>query len=165
MDMQAAGVKTFGQRGVRPAQAQPRSASPLSVARVVEPEDQTPSDVERLFAAIPLLTFGLVVGLALIFALEQRLAFDVGPGGALSQESAVALGAASRDNAIGSGQIWRLFLAPLLHGSWGHLIGNCVAMALVGFLLEPIVGRGWFGLIFAASALGGMAGSMIGNPS
>ena len=165
MDMQAAGARTFGQRGVRPAQAQPRSASPLSVARVVEPEDETPSDVERLFAAIPLLTFGLVVGLALIFALEQRLAFDVGPGGALSQESAVALGAASRDNAIGSGQIWRLFLAPLLHGSWSHLIGNCVAMALVGFLLEPIIGRGWFGLIFAASALGGMAGSMIGNPS
>src|SRR5271163_2432944 len=165
MDMQAAGAKTFGQRGVRLAQAQPRSASPLSVARVVEPEDHTPSDVERLLAAIPLLTFGLVVGLALIFALEQRLAFDVGPGGALSQESAVALGAASRDNAIGSGQIWRLFLAPLLHGSWSHLIGNCVAMALVGFLLEPIIGRGWFGLIFAASALGGMAGSMIGNPS
>jgi membrane associated rhomboid family serine protease len=45
------------------------------------------------------------------------------------------------------------------------LIGNCVAMALVGFLLEPIIGRGWFGLIFAASALGGMAGSMSGNPS
>src|SRR5271168_650506 len=165
MDMQAAGAKTFGQRGVRLAQAQPRSASPLSVARVVRREDETPSDVERLFAAIPLLTFGLVVGLALIFALEQRLAFDVGPGGALGQESAVALGAASRDNAVGSGQIWRLFLAPLLHGSWSHLIGNCVAMALVGFLLEPIIGRGWFGLIFAASALGGMAGSMIGNPS
>src|SRR5271169_4138342 len=38
--------------------------------------NETPSDVERLFAAIPLLTFGLVVGLALRFALEQRLAFD-----------------------------------------------------------------------------------------
>src|SRR5271170_7686440 len=89
MDTRAAAARTFGQRGVRPPQAQPRSASPLSVARVVGREDGTPSDVERLFAAIPLLTFGLVVGLALIFALEQRLAFDVGPGGALSQESAV----------------------------------------------------------------------------
>jgi membrane associated rhomboid family serine protease len=124
-----------------------------------------PSDVERLLGAFPLLTLGLVVGLGLIFALEQTLAFDVGPSASLSQESLVALGAASWDTAIGERQFWRLFLAPLLHASSGHWIGNCLAMALVGFQLEPIIGRGWFGLIFAASALGGITGSMLGNPS
>jgi hypothetical protein len=36
-------------------------------------------------------------------------------------------------------------------------------MAMVGFRLEPLIGRGWLALIFAASALGGVAGSMIGN--
>jgi rhomboid protease GluP len=164
-DTQVAEVRTFGKRGVRQAPVQARAPARPPVTKVSEVESEIPSDVQRLFGAIPLLTLGLIVGLALIFGLEQRLAFDVGPGASLSQESLVALGSASRENAIGSGQIWRLFLAPLLHVSSSHLIGNCVAMALVGFLLEPIIGRGWFGLIFAASALGGITGSMIGNPS
>jgi rhomboid protease GluP len=164
-DTQVAEVRTFGKRGVRQAPVQARAPARLAVDKVSQLEDEIPSDVQRLFGAIPLLTFGLIVGLALIFGLEQRLAFDVGPGASLSQESLVALGAASREHAIGAGQVWRLFLAPLLHASSAHLIGNCVAMALVGFLLEPIIGRGWFGLIFAASAVGGITGSMIGNPS
>ena len=36
-------------------------------------------------------------------------------------------------------------------------------MAMVGFLLEPLIGRGWLAVIFTASALGGIMGSMIGN--
>jgi membrane associated rhomboid family serine protease len=113
----------------------------------------------------PLLTVGMIVGLASIFALEQKFAFDIGPGGALSLESLNALGGASFDRVVGHEEAWRLFLAPLLHASSAHLIGNCVAMAMVGFLLEPLIGRGWFALIFAASALGGVVGSMIGNDS
>src|ERR1700678_1788538 len=101
MDMQLAEVRTFGKRGVRAAPVQPRAPAPPA-ARVSELEHEIPSDVQRLFGAIPLLTFGLIVGLALIFGLEQRLAFDVGPGASLSQESLVALGAASREHAIGA---------------------------------------------------------------
>src|ERR1700677_2909731 len=104
MDMQVADVRTFGKRGVRLAPVQPRAPARSPVTRVSELENEIPSDVQRLFGAIPLLTFGLVVGLALIFGLEQRLAFDVGPGASLSQESLVALGAASREHAIGASQ-------------------------------------------------------------
>jgi len=106
---------------------------------------------------------GMIVGLASIFALEQKFAFDIGPGGALSLESLIALGGASFDRVVGHQEAWRLFLAPLLHASSAHLIGNCVAIAMVGFLLEPLIGRGWLALIFAASAFGGGVGSMINN--
>jgi hypothetical protein len=34
----------------------------------------------------------------------------------------------------------------------------------VGMRLEPMIGRGWFALIFMVSALGGVAGSLYGNP-
>jgi hypothetical protein len=39
-----------------------------------------------------------------------------------------------------------------------------VALFFVGLRLEPTIGRAWFMLIFVASALGGVAGSLYGNP-
>jgi len=164
MSSQSAEVQAFGKRGVRRPGPPPRAEAKPIEAVAPEPESDAPSDVQRLLGGVPLLTFAVMTGLMLCFGLEQVFAFDIGPGAAPSPESLTALGAASFENAIASGQIWRLFLAPLLHASSSHFLGNCLAFALVGFLLEPIIGRGWFALIFAASALGGVAGSMIGNP-
>lgn len=154
---------TFGKRGVRPApEAVKTEPTPqFDVRRTAV--DGPPTDLQRFLGGIPLLTFGMIVGLISIFALEQIFAFDVGPGAALSQESLVALGAVSYDLAFGQKEFWRVLLAPLLHASSSHLIGNCVAMAMVGFRLEPLIGRGWFALVFVASAFGGVVGSMIGN--
>src|SRR5262249_10754700 len=59
---------------------------------------------------------------------------------------------------------WRVALAPLLPASAWHLGGNCFALFFVGVGLERMVGRGWFALIFMVSALGGVAGSIYGNP-
>ena len=163
-DTPTSSVPTFGRRGIRPPP--PPLSRPAPAQKASEPgaaADAPPSDLERFLGMFPLLTAGMIVGLASIFALEQKFAFDIGPGGALSLESLIALGGASFDQVVGREEAWRLFLAPLLHSSSAHLIGNCVAMAMVGFLLEPLIGRGWFALIFAASALGGVAGSMIGN--
>jgi rhomboid protease GluP len=154
---------TFGKRGARPAPAAEKIAPAVPVEAAPIIADAPPTDLQRFLGGIPLLTFGMIAGLMAIFALEQAFAFDVGPAGALSQESLIAFGAASYDLAFGQKEFWRLFLAPLLHASASHLVGNCIAMAMVGFRLEPLIGRGWFALIFAASALGGVAGSMIGN--
>jgi membrane associated rhomboid family serine protease len=108
-----------------------------------------------LIADLPLLTCALIVFLIFIFGAKTRLAFDIDAKGNLSARSLTALGAISRDLVIGWGQWWRVGLAPLLHASNSHLYGNCFALFIVGMRLEPMVGRGWLGLIFVVSALGG----------
>jgi membrane associated rhomboid family serine protease len=117
----------------------------------------------RLIADLPYLTVGMIVLLSLVFGVEKRLAFDIGKNGDLSVHSLIAFGAVSRDLVVGSGQWWRIGLAPLLHGSNSHLVGNCFALLCAGSRLEPLIGRGWFALIFVASALGGVVGSLYGN--
>ena len=117
----------------------------------------------KLLADIPFLTIGLIFGLLLIYALQRSLAIDIARDGSLDVRSLIAYGATSYDLVVGRGEWWRIGLAPLLHGSDWHLIGNCVALFIVGVRLEPLIGRGWFSLIFVASALAGEAGSLLGN--
>ncbi|WP_083741923.1 rhomboid family intramembrane serine protease [Bradyrhizobium mercantei] len=163
--------QTFGRRGA--TAPPPRGlfqpvAAPIAPA-IMPDHAGSPSDEGSLFrdnkllADIPFLTLGLIAGLVLIFALQRSLAIDVATGGALDPRSLIAYGASSYDLVVGKGEWWRIGLAPLLHGSQSHLIGNCVALLIVGVRLEPLIGRGWFSLIFIASALAGVAGSLLGN--
>ncbi|MBR0952785.1 rhomboid family intramembrane serine protease [Bradyrhizobium canariense] len=114
-------------------------------------------------ADIPFLTIGLIFSLLLIYALQRSLAMDIGPDGSLDVRSLIAQGASGYDLVVGRNEWWRIGLAPLLHGSNGHLIGNCVALFIVGVRLESLIGRGWFSLIFVASAVAGEVGSLLGN--
>src|ERR1700722_19247363 len=164
-------TKTFGRRTAVPASLpgglQPVRAAAAPVAAMAEPT--APSAFDEIFrdnpllADLPYLTVGLIAFLVLIFWMETRFAFDIGKGENLSVQSLIAFGAVSRDLVIGSGQWWRVGLAPLLHASASHIIGNSVALFFVGLRLEPMIGRGWFILIFVASALGGVVGSLCGN--
>jgi rhomboid protease GluP len=164
-------MATFGRRGaVAPtsrASFQPVAAPVAPV--VVRDRDDSSSDEEtffhdnKLLADIPFLTIGLICGLILIYWLQRTLALDIARDGSLDVRSLIAYGASSYDMVIAKGEWWRIGLAPLLHGSQGHLIGNCVALFIVGVRLEPLIGRGWFSLVFVASALAGEAGSLLGN--
>jgi membrane associated rhomboid family serine protease len=164
-------TKTFGRRAGAPRIASP-SFQPARVAaapaQAIEPPaepsvfDQVIRD-NKLIADIPFLTFGLIAFLVGVFMLEKRLAFDVGSGNQMSLHSLLAFGATSRDLVVGSGQWWRIALAPILHASTSHVVGNSIALAFVGLRLEPMIGRGWFLLIFVVSAIGGVAGSLYGN--
>ena len=162
-------TNTFGRRGVvasPPRAAFQPVAAPIAPAAVT---DRDASDEETLFrgnkllADIPFVTISLIVVLLLIFALQRRLAIDVAPDGSLDVRSLIAYGASSYDLIVGRGEWWRIGLAPLLHGSEGHLIGNCVALFIVGVRLEALIGRGGFSLIFVASALAGTVGSLSGT--
>jgi membrane associated rhomboid family serine protease len=148
---------TFGKRGLtKPAVSRAiKPAAPTSTA----PEDQDDSAVSRL----PLLTLGLIVFLFLIFEVERRFAFDIGKNGELSLESLIALGGVSYDRVVSAHEWWRLFLGPLLHLSYGHVIGNCFALLFIGARLEGMIGRTWLAAIFAVSALSGDVGSLLGN--
>ncbi|MBR1294309.1 membrane protein [Bradyrhizobium sp. CCBAU 11445] len=114
-------------------------------------------------ADIPFLTIGLIFGLLLIFALQRSLAIDVARDGDLDVRSLIAQGASGYDLVVGRGEWWRIGLAPLLHGSGWHLVSNCIGLFIVGVRLESLIGRGWFALIFVASAVAGEVGSLLGN--
>ena len=163
-------TKTFGRRGASARIASP-AFQPVRIASApaaVLGQEAEPAAVDlvrdnKLLADIPLLTVGLILFLVLVFWLERRFAFDMSRDGNLSLRSLIAFGAVSHDLVIGSGQWWRIALAPLLHAGTSHIVGNSIALFFVGVRLEPTIGRGWFLLIFVVSALGGTVGSLYGN--
>jgi membrane associated rhomboid family serine protease len=162
-------MATFGRRGavapISRASFQPVAApiAPASVSDRDDPDEEMLFRGNKLLADIPFLTLGLIFGLFLVFWLQRSLAIDIARDGSLDVRSLIAYGASSYDMVIGRGELWRIGLAPLLHGSQSHLIGNCIALFIVGVRLEPLIGRGWFALIFVVSALAGEAGSLLGN--
>jgi len=163
-------TNTFGRRGVvaPPSRASFQSVAAPAAPAVVRDDDESSSESSlfrenKLLADIPFLTIALIFALIVIFALQRSLAIDIGRDGTLDVRSLIAQGASGYDLVVGRNEWWRIGLAPLLHGSQGHLIGNCVALFIVGVRLESLIGRGWFSLIFVASALAGEAGSLLGN--
>ncbi len=144
----------------RSASAPARGVSPRTLAS----QDDDDLALDHLLSRVPLLTAALILLLIGVFYIEKRFALDMGPGDAMSLTTLIAFGASSYDRVVIEGEWWRAFLTPLLHLDWSHLIGNCVALALLGYYLETTVGRGWYGAIFFVSALTGVAGSLLGNP-
>src|SRR6185437_3136792 len=99
-------------------------------------------------ARLPWLTFALCGVLAFKFTTEIRAATDFTGPLAPGRFSLMALGGLDRTQVFGAGEWWRLFTAPMLHGSLSHLTGNLVALLAAGFLLEPLIGIGWFALVY-----------------
>ena len=164
-------TRTFGRRTAVPAAARaPLRPSPAAAARIATDEHTEPSTLDwlirdnKLLADMPFMTVGLILLLVLIFFFERHFAIDIGKGGTLNLHSLIAFGAVSRDLVVGTGEWWRIGLAPLLHSSTSHIIGNSVALFFIGFRLEPMIGRRWLLLIFVVSAVGGVIGSLWGNP-
>jgi membrane associated rhomboid family serine protease len=145
----------------RPVHAAPAPAAVIEQADAPSTFDWARDN--KLIADIPLLTAGMIAFLVLVYMLERHFAFDIGRDGSLSLRSLIAFGAVSHDLVIGSNQWWRIALAPILHASTSHIVGNSIALFFVGIKLEPMIGRGWFLLIFVVSALGGLVGSLYGN--
>jgi rhomboid protease GluP len=163
---------TFGKRGLAqpPANAPSRVRAASAPSAIVAASASSPTTAPRaerertLIDNLPIMTVLMIATLLFIFyGFEQRLAFSIGKNGELDLESLIALGGASYYRVVDGGQWWRVFLAPLLHASPSHVIGNTIAMFLVGLMLEAIIGRAWLAATFLVSALGGAAGSLLGN--
>ncbi len=54
-----------------------------------------------------------------------------------------------------SGQWWRLFTSIFLHGGFVHLVSNVIGLMIAGVVLEPMVGRRNFLVLFLFSGLCG----------
>ncbi len=113
----------------------------------------------------PWLTLALLVVLVLIFVIEYIFAVSPGNAGSLSVPTLLALGGLSRIAVLKYGEWYRLFTAPLLHGSVIHIFSNGIALLLGGRLLERLVGRLWFFAVFVVGALGGSLMSLLVSPA
>ena len=114
---------------------------------------------------MPWFTLTLSGVLVTRFLAELRSATDYIAPYSPGHFTLLAAGASDRIQVLGHGEWWRLFTATLLHGSPAHLIGNVVTFLMVGFLLEPMIGIGWFSAIyFTGGFVGAIASMMLNGP-
>jgi len=114
-------------------------------------------DFERRMRRLPRVTTGLIALLAFVFTVEMAAdALD-------SDHAIVAVGALVR-SAVAAGEYWRLLSATFLHGSFDHLVGNSIALFILGMVCEHAFGRRQFVLLYVASALAGSLMSLLWSP-
>ncbi len=105
-------------------------------------------DFERRMRRFPPVTASLIGVLGAVFALE------VAVGALGSREALVSAGALARDPVL-AGEYWRLVTATLLHGSLDHLLGNAIALYILGIICEHAFGARQFVILYVLSALAG----------
>jgi rhomboid protease GluP len=108
-------------------------------------------DFERRMPRVPLLTVVILLALLAIFVAEVRV------GALASREAIIAMGALARER-VAAGEYWRLLTAPWLHGGVEHLVGNGIALFILGMVSEAAFGRAQFVVLYVLS---GLAGSVV----
>lgn len=161
--MTASRTTSFGKRA---AAAPPVRVQAAAAIAEPAPTPTVPaSPLVRILSRLPYFT--VVLSLALIYRFRSELAAatDWDAPNAPGYYSLLALGASGRQQIVEHGEWWRLFTAASLHGSLDHLIGNLITFAIVGLLLEPMIGIGWFAAIYFTGGLAGTILSMAINPA
>ena len=108
-------------------------------------------DFERRMGRVPPVTLATLALLAVIFVAEVRI------GALESSESIIAMGALARER-VAAGEYWRLLTAPWLHGGTEHLVGNGIALYILGMVCEAAFGPAQFVVLYVLS---GLAGSIV----
>ncbi len=142
----------FGRRGVvRPVRAVAASQPAFA-----------PNPAKTWFeqSRIPFASLAILSLLVIVFVIELGYRRPEAPY-TPSLDALIALGGVGRTLVIDNGQWWRVFTAPLMHGSLDHLVSNAFGLLLAGWLLEPLIGRAWYAAIFAVGALAGSIGSLL----
>jgi len=111
-------------------------------------------DFERRMGRVPPVTLATLVLLAAIFVVEIRL------GALASKETIIAMGALARER-VAAGEYWRLLTAPWLHGGTEHLVGNGIALYILGMVCEAAFGRAQLVVLYVLSGLAGSLVSML----
>jgi rhomboid protease GluP len=123
-----------------------------------------PEPVALAPPSFPWLTAAIIAVLVAIFAAE--MAFGVDGTDQLKQPSVatlLAFGGLMGKLVLESGEWYRMLTAPLLHGGFEHILLNVIALGLAGYVLEPLIGRAWFGALFVVGALCGALFSLMLN--
>jgi rhomboid protease GluP len=108
-------------------------------------------DFERRLRRFPPVTVTILALLLAIFVAELRF------GALVSRESIIAFGALAREQ-VAAGEYWRLLTAIWLHGGIDHLVGNGIALYILGMVCESAFGPAQFVVLYVLS---GLAGSVV----
>lgn len=138
----------------------PEAEEPISITASMLSERARPDvrlEFERGMSYLPRMALAVVVINVVAFV------WQVQTGALESREAVVAAGALYRE-AVWRGEWWRLFSAMFLHGSVDHLIGNCIALYIVGMPCEHAVGFTRAAVVYLVSGLSGSALSVTMSP-
>jgi rhomboid protease GluP len=113
----------------------PESARKITAEMLAEdPFHPSRVDFEKGMSAAPVFAMFLIAANIIIFAWEIRT-------GALKSSAAIIAAGAIYGEKVFAGQSWRLATGMFLHGGYGHLIGNCLALYVLGLASERAWGR------------------------
>jgi membrane associated rhomboid family serine protease len=110
----------------------------------------------------PTLTY-VLIGINVAVALASLLSGG-GSATGLSGDAIFRDGELSRAT-IHDGEVWRLITSGFIHAGLTHLLFNMLSLWVLGSLLEPVVGRLRFGLIYFASLFAGSFGALVAEPN
>jgi membrane associated rhomboid family serine protease len=110
----------------------------------------------------PTLTY-ILIGINVAVALGSYLSGGSGGVSGIGTDTIVRDGALSRGT-VADGEVYRIVTSGFIHAGLSHLLFNMLGLWVLGSLLEPVVGRLRFGLIYATSLLAGSLGALIAQP-
>ncbi len=120
-------------------------------------ESAGPVDFERGMGYAPPGTLAIIVLLVAVFVWQLST-------GALQSEAGIVDAGALVRNRVLEGEHWRMLSATLLHGGFDHLLGNCVALYILGMAGEHALGAWRVIVLYLASGLAGSLASVLAGP-
>jgi len=108
----------------------------------------------RTLGGDPVLTY-VLIAINVVASLGSSFGGSVGNSGSLTDA-----GDLSRFS-MASGDYWTLVTSGFLHVSLFHLLSNVLALWILGTMLEPILGRWRFGLVYFVALLCGSLGVLV----
>jgi len=104
----------------------------------------------------PQLTYVLIAINVLVFLAQMTSGGGIdGLGGRVYADGAL------EGQAVADGDWWRIVTFGFLHASLLHLLFNSYVLYFLGTMLEPMIGKLRFGLIYAVSLVGGALGALL----
>jgi rhomboid protease GluP len=103
------------------------------------------------------------VTLTIIGLLVAVFVWELSTGALQSTANLVDGGALVRSRVL-EGEYWRMLSATMLHGGVDHLIGNCVALYILGMAGEHALGAFRVLALYVASGLAGSLASVLTGP-
>lgn len=144
---------------LRPGEVDSAAEEPILITSELldRPQADVRIDFERGIRHAPPITLTLLAVNALAFIWEVAI------GALANQKALLAAGALHRPEVM-RGEYWRLASSMFLHADPQHLIGNCVALYILGMAGEHAFGRSRFLAVYLLSGLAGSLARVLTDP-